>query len=153
MDAVGLHEVSGNLDEKFAVLCRAYVVEPKKVPEVMAVGLNAFRGGIIGTVIAVFVAGSVEAQNDHVGGYVSLDLGDVDGVRTFRSGTAHEEVPQVAISCGGEPQRRGVRVCKDREVPHGAVTKRFGVGPYVYGAVRNEGEDGSGKLRAGGAAS
>ena len=93
VNAVGLDQVAGDLDKQFAVLGRAYVVELEKATEIVSVGLNALCGGVIGTVIAVFVAGNMEAQSDHVVGYVSLNLGDVDGVRTFRAGTAYEEVP------------------------------------------------------------
>ena len=33
-----------------------------------------------------------------------------------------------------------MRIGEDREVPHGAVSKGLGVGAYVHGAIRNEGE-------------
>ena len=100
VDAVGFYYVAGYLANEFTVLGSTDVVNPEEFTKLVPVCLDALSGGVVRPVIAVLVAGCMEAKGHHGVGDVALHLRDVDGVGASGLGAADEQIPEVPVSRG-----------------------------------------------------
>ena len=107
VDAVGFDKVAGYLANEFPVLGSTDVVDPEEVTKIVPVGLNTLSGGVVRPVIAILVAGRMEAKGHHGVGDVALYLGDADGVWALGLGATNEQIPEGPVSRGRQTQRGG----------------------------------------------